>query len=141
MELFFFIYFAITVAHSIIDAKTIEKKKSINHNKEFTIVASLTAIAASVIYFTIDVNWLVWIVYCVSVSVSVRMGFYDFMLNELRGLPLDYVSVNADGNYTGKKESWYDDFLTKVKINPNIVRLISMFISFAIFVFVQIYSK
>lgn len=40
-----------------------------------------------------------------------------------------YISKNADGNYCGTKESRYDDFLHKLKINSNFIRVISFVLS------------
>lgn len=138
MIVYFFICFLIIVINSIVDAKKIQKKKIINHKKTAIIIGLLLLQISIILYFMSDVNFYIWFIYCVTISISIRIGFYDFMRNEVLGLPLNYVCNYEHISYVSKKEFWYDNFLQKNKINPNNIRLVFALISFIIFGYIQI---
>ena len=64
-----------------------------------------------------------WLFFCGITVAVLRVGFYDFCLNLFRGKSIWYISPNADGNYTGTKESLYDDLLHRFGINANTIRV------------------
>jgi hypothetical protein len=66
-----------------------------------------------------------------------RIGWFDFLLNLIRGKSIWYVSPNADGNHTGTAESWWDDLLARLNVNPNFIRGSFFILSFLWIIFNQ----
>jgi len=131
MPFYFVIILLLVIISASIDAMNILDGKSIDHKKEsFEFGIYCIIISLSFYHFgSVKINFILWILYCIFTTLIVRTGWFDFLLNVFRGKSPFYISKNADGNYTGTKESKYDDFLHKIKINANYVRVISFVLS------------
>lgn len=126
--LFFLIVLTITIIHAKVDTILIQKFGKINHNLEASIYTALCLFFA---YLLTKEYTIKWGLFCAITCLLIRAGWFDFTLNLMRGKSLWYVSSNADGNYSGNKESFYDDLLAKIKnlIHPNDIRISSFFLS------------
>ena len=130
MEYAFLIFVvSIMLMFAAIQANEIRYSQPINHIKEFTEWAICIILVCLITFNRDTVSFLSWIAYCFVFSIFLRGALYDYILNFLRGLPIDYVSPNANGNYTGNKESWYDDMLKKFSIRPNSIRIFFLVLS------------
>jgi hypothetical protein len=126
------------VLHAYIDADEIKRYKTINHKVEFFFFSFTIAFSILMFYQSwYLLTFLEWAIYCVVTTLFLRVGFYDFSLNLFRGKNLWYVSKNADGNYSGTKESLYDDLLHKFCLNPNAIRLGGVIISILWLLFIK----
>ncbi len=126
--LFFVIVVIITIAHAKIDTIQIQKNRRINHIFEASVYTALCLFFA---YLLTTEYTIKWGLFCAITCLLIRAGWFDFTLNLMRGKSLWYVSPNANGNYSGNKESLYDDLLSKIKhiIHPNDIRISSFLLS------------
>lgn len=105
------------------DAEQIRNGTAINHRKESLIFGGIYILCAIWLYFEQNCTLIPWLTNCAISSLVIRIGWFDFLLNALRNKSIWYISPNADGEHTGTAESWYDDLLTKIRINPNVIRM------------------
>jgi len=126
---YYFLMLLLIVIHAKVDTDEIKRGKPINHNLEFLIFLIITLLSMFILYTKDAMPFIKWCIYCGITAPLLRAGFYDFTLNLLRGKSMWYISPNADGNYTGTKESWYDDILGKLKINANHIRMAALILS------------
>lgn len=117
----------LVLTNSFIDAYSIKKGRRVNHIIESAIFGFFSIIFAIVLPY--KVAFTNWALFCSLTTIFIRIGFYDISVNIFRGKNMFYVSPNANGVYTGKGESLYDDIVAKFKINPNIIRIIFLCIS------------
>jgi hypothetical protein len=129
--LYFFLILLLVLINSLIDAVSIKKGRRINHVKESAIFGFFSIVFAIALPYKIAFNN--WVLFCSLTTIFIRIGVYDFSLNIFRGKNMFYISPNANGVYTGKNESFYDDMLHKLKISPNIIRVIFLCISISWF--------
>jgi hypothetical protein len=108
---------------SLSQVSKFEDGEKINHVIAFAEFFLVCCLASVIAYDVERIRFSYWVCYCLVSIILVRGGFYDFILNSMRGKGIWYVSPKADGVYTGNKESWYDDILAKFNINQNVVRL------------------
>lgn len=126
---YYFIMLFLVVIHAKTDADEIKKGETINHKIEFLVFLILSLLSMFILYTSDAMPFFKWCIYCGITAALLRAGFYDFSLNLLRGKSMWYISANADGNYTGTKESWYDDMLRKLKLNANHIRMAATIVS------------
>jgi len=135
---YYFIALFLVVVHAYIDADEIKRYKTINHKVEFLFFSFTICLSILLFYQSwYSLSFLEWAMYCGITTLFLRVGFYDFSLNLFRGKNLWYVSKNADGNYSGTKESLYDDLLHKFSLNPNVIRLVGVIISILWLLFIK----
>jgi len=133
--MFYFVcIFLLVLLHATIDAKNILDGKSIDHKKESIWFSIFCAVVSISFYFFHDVNmsFILWFKHCVLTILIIRSGWFDFLLNIFRGLNIFYISKNADGNYTGTKESRWDDFIGKYS---NLFRIFNLVLSIVWFIY------
>jgi len=133
MQFYFVCIFLLVLLHASVDAWTILEGKPIYHKKE-AVEFSAYCIIISLLFYcyhTVDISFMRWLLHCIITITVIRVGWFDFLLNGFRGLNVFYISKNADGNYTGTKESRWDDFVGKY---ANVIRICSLLLSIVWFV-------
>jgi hypothetical protein len=135
MQFYFVCIFLLVLLHAVVDAKNILGGKSIDHKKESIEFSIYCVIISLLFYFyAIDMSFIKWVIYCILTIGVIRAGWFDFLLNGFRGLNIFYISKNADGNYTGTKESRWDDFIGKY---ANVFRIFNLVLSIIWFIFLN----
>lgn len=135
---YYLISIFLVVLHAYIDADEIKRYKTINHKVEFFFFSFVVLLSIIMFYQSwYPLSFLQWTIFCGITTLFLRIGFYDFSLNLFRGKSIWYVSPNADGNYTGTKESLYDDLLHRFGLKPNVVRLGGVIISILWLLFIK----
>jgi hypothetical protein len=120
---FFAITLLIMLFFALSQTSKFEDGEKINHVIAFAEFFLVCCLASIIAYDIERISFLNWCYYCTVSMFLVRGGFYDFILNLVRGKGIGYVSPKADGDYTSNEESWYDDLLSKLKLKPNFVRV------------------
>jgi len=135
MQFYFVCIFLLVLLHAAFNARTILEGKPIDHKKEFVEFSIYCIIISLLFYFyhAINMPFIKWVDHCVFTVLVIRVGWFDFLLNIFRGLNVFYISKNADGNYTGTKESRWDDFIGKYANVSRIVNLVFSIIWFIYF--------
>jgi hypothetical protein len=119
--------------NAVIDAKNILDNKPIDHKKESVEFSIYCIIISLLFYFyAIDMSFIKWVIHCIITIGVIRAGWFDFLLNGFRRLSIFYISKNADGNYTGTKESRWDDFIGKY---ANVFRVFNLVLSIIWFIY------
>jgi hypothetical protein len=119
------VMFFLVFIHAFIDAGEIKKGKVINHKMEF-IAFLITILLAALLLNNHEMVWWKWYLFCFITAALFRAGFYDFILNLERGLSMWYVSPDHSSS-----ASWYDDWLYKHDINPNVPNVLFAVLSIA----------
>ena len=119
--------FLLVLAAAQNDSSDISKNIPINHIRT-SIKYAFRCIEISLAFYLLsslqgEVNLAIWLIKTALMSIIIRAAFFDFALNLFRKLPIGYISKNANGVYTGAKESKYDDLLYKIGVNANVVRI------------------
>jgi len=133
MQFYFVCIFLLVLLNAVIDAKNILDNKPIDHKKESVEFSIYCIIISLLFYFyhAIDMSFIKWVIHCIFTISIIRAGWFDFLLNGFRGLNIFYISKNADGNYTGTKESRWDDFVGKY---ANVIRVFNLVLSIVWFI-------
>ena len=136
MQFYFVCIFLLVLLHAAVDAQTILEGKPIDHKRESVEFSIYCIIISLLFYFyhDIDMSFIKWVIHCIITIGVIRAGWFDFLLNGFRGLSIFYISKNADGNYTGTKESRWDDFIGKY---ANVYRIVNLVLSIVWFVFLN----
>lgn len=133
MQFYFVCIFLLVLIHAVIDAKNILDGKPIEHKKEAVEFSIYCIIISLLFYFyVINMPFIKWVIHCILTVGVIRAGWFDFLLNGFRGLDIFYISKNADGKYTGTKESRWDDLIGKY---ANIIRIFNLVTSIIWFIY------
>lgn len=119
------IVLAITLLHAYIDSYLIKKNKYINHTVEAILYSAVCSMFIYILRSGDTGKW--WLFSAITVTI-IRTGWFDFALNLMRGKELNYVSPNADGNFSSS-QSFYDDLMVKLHIHVEDVRISGFFLS------------
>ena len=135
-----FTVFLLVLASAKNDSNKILENKTIDHIQN-SLKYTIRCVEVSIAFYLlsiirIETNFIFWIIKTGIMCIVIRVAFFDFALNLFRKLPIGYISKKADGVYTGTKESKYDDFLAKIGVNANVIRVtfIILFITLLFFV-------
>lgn len=123
-----FTVFLLVLASAKNDSNKILENKTIDHIQN-SYRYTIQCMEASMAFYLLslienETNFIFWIIKTGVMAAVTRAAFFDFALNLFRKLPIGYISKKADGVYTGTKESKYDDFLAKIGVNANIIRIV-----------------